>query len=412
MDLPDAPWLELAVALGLGLLIGAERERRKGEGAARAPAGIRTFALVALLGALAFELGGALLLAVAVLAVAGFAALGYRRTRDGDPGLTSEAALLLTALLGALAMRDPALASGLAVAVAILLAARSRIHHFVRSVLTEAELHDALILAAAALVVLPLTPDRFLGPFEALNPRTLWTIVVAMLVVSAAGYVALRLLGARYGLALSGLASGFVSSAATIGAMGARARERPELLPAAAAGAVLSTVATMVQMAVVLAATSPQVMRLMWAPLALAGAAALAYGALATLRAAREPLPVEVDGGRAFRLGPALALALTMALISLAAAALDAWLGRAGLLAGASLAGFADTHAPAVSVASLATAGKIAPPEAILPIMLALSTNTATKVVMAVASGGARFAAQVVPGQLLALAAAWAGVWL
>jgi uncharacterized membrane protein (DUF4010 family) len=144
--------VRLATALGIGLLIGVERERRKGEGASRSPAGIRTFAVSCLLGAVSLELGGEVLLAAATVAVAALLAIAYARSRTRDPGLTTEAALLLTVLLGGLAMRQPALASGLGVTLAILLAARTRLHRFVSSVLTEAELADGLILAAAVLV--------------------------------------------------------------------------------------------------------------------------------------------------------------------------------------------------------------------------------------------------------------------
>src|SRR6185436_20954258 len=107
----------------------------------------------------------------------------------------------------------------------------------------------------------PLAPDRALGPLGVLNPRTLWRLVVIVMAVGGAGYVAVRLLGARRGLPLSGFASGFISSAATIGALGARARREPGLCRAAVAGAVLSTVATVIQMAIVLAATSTAVVR-------------------------------------------------------------------------------------------------------------------------------------------------------
>lgn len=252
-------WMQIAVALGIGLLIGTERERRKGGGRGRAPAGIRTYAVTALLGALGFELGGVSLLAVVTLSVAGFIALGYFRTRSQrDPGLTSEFVQLLTLLLGALAMREPLLASSLGVTVALLLAARTRIHTFVRKTLTETELHDALVLAGAALVVLPLMPDRYMGPFNAINPYILWIIVVLMMSISAGGYIALRLFGPRYGLPAAGLASGFVSSSATIASMGALAKQKLELMPAAVGGAVLSTVATIVQMAVVLGAPIPK----------------------------------------------------------------------------------------------------------------------------------------------------------
>ena len=147
--------LNLAVALGIGLLIGAERERRKGEGPARAAAGIRTFSVVSLAGATSVMVGGAPVLAVTVAGVAALTAVAYFRSRDDDPGLTTEIALVLTALLGGLSVQRPALAAGIAVALAVLLAARAPLHHFVRSVLTEGEVRDALIFAGATLVVLP-----------------------------------------------------------------------------------------------------------------------------------------------------------------------------------------------------------------------------------------------------------------
>ena len=239
--------LNLAVALGIGLLIGIDRERRKGIGPDRAAAGIRTFTITSLCGAIAVVAGGDLLLAIVTVGVFVLAALAYWRAQDRDPGLSTEAALVATALLGGLAIHEPALAAGLGVIVAGLLTARTAIHRFVRSVLTEEEVHDGLIFAAATLVVLPLLPDKPLGPYGALNPRTIWIVVVLVMAVSALGYIAVRIVGARFGLPLAGLASGFVSSIATISAMGARATRSGELLRPAAAGAVLSTVATIVQ---------------------------------------------------------------------------------------------------------------------------------------------------------------------
>src|SRR5579863_9601369 len=239
--------VRMGIALAIGLLIGAERERRKGRGPLRAPAGIRTFAITCVLGAVSLEVGGGLLLSVVAASIASLITISYLRTRQKDPGLTTEAALILTLLLGALALRQPALASALGVVVAILLVTRSHLHHFVRSVLTESELHDALVFAAAVVVVLPLIPDRYLGPYGAINPRTIWKIAVLMMSVSATGYVAVRVLGARVGLPLAGLASGFASSTATIGSMGAQARQQRALAAPAVAGAVLSTIATIVE---------------------------------------------------------------------------------------------------------------------------------------------------------------------
>ncbi|MGH9366185.1 MAG: MgtC/SapB family protein, partial [Thermoanaerobaculia bacterium] len=371
--------VRLAISLGIGLLIGAERERRKGVGPSRAPAGIRTFALVALAGGVSLAFGGEAVLAVSTLVVGALAAIAYGRSRSRDPGLTTEIALLTTFLLGALAVRQPALAAGLAVAVAVLLAARTRLHRFVRRVLTEQELHDGLLFAAAALVVLPLTPDRPVGPLSVLNPRTLWKLAVLVMGISASGYVALRLLPPRLGLPLSGLASGFVSSAATIGAMGQRAAKEPKHSRAVVAGAVLSTVATVVQMVAVLAATSRPTLEALKLPLLFAGAAAAAYGLAFALRVRRGPADGASPFGRAFDLKASVLFAATVSGVLLLSAAVNQWLGAGGLLVAVALAGFADAHAAAISAASLVAAGKLPAAGAVLPILAGLTTNTLTK---------------------------------
>jgi uncharacterized membrane protein (DUF4010 family) len=403
----NSPVMSAAVALGIGLLVGAERERRKGEGPARAAAGIRTFAVVALLGAVAMAAGGGALLAVATLGVFALAIVAYRRAALDDPGLTTEAALAVTVVLGGLAMPEPGLAAGIGVTVALLLASRDKLHRFVRVILTEDELHDALTLVAAAVVVLPLVPNEGLGPFGALNPRRIWMLVVLVMVLGGAGHVALRALGPRMGLPLAGFASGFVSSAATIGAMGQRARREPALLQAAAAGAVLSSVATIVQMVLILATVSPPTLRVLARPLVAAGITAVAAGAFLTLRAVRTPDAPHLAPGRPFRLRMALAFAALFAGVSVTSAALQHWLGAPGLIGGAALAGFADTHSPAASVASLVLSATLAPGDALLPVMAALTTNSVTKAVLAGISGGRQFAARVVPGTVLVIAAAW-----
>ena len=279
MPNPASLLLNLAIAFGIGLLIGAERERRKGGGPVRSPAGIRTFSAASLAGATSVMVGGALVLAAMVAGVAALVAVAYFKSRSDDPGLTTEIALILTALLGGLSMQQPALAAGLAVALAALLAARIPLQHFVRSVLTEGEVRDALIFAGATLVILPLLPNQALGPYGALNPRSIWIIVILVMAISAAGYVLVRVLGPRFGLPIAGLASGFVSSTATIGAMATRVQKSPDTIDAAVAGAALSTVATIVQLSLVLAATSMVTLRTLSIPLICAGIAATAYGA-------------------------------------------------------------------------------------------------------------------------------------
>lgn len=408
----DPVIIHFVTALGIGLLIGAERERRKG---ARSPAGIRTFTLAALAGATSKSIGGDLLLAVTVAAVALYCAVAYLRQisapaaeteGDSNYGLTSEIALLLTVLLGGLCLEHPGLAAGVGVGVAALLAARTPMHVFVRDVLTADELRDALIFAASTLVVLPLLPDRAMGPFAAFNPQKIWIVVILVMAIGAIGHIAIRSVGTRYGLPLAGFAGGFISSTATIGAMGQRARRSEASRSAAVAGAVLSTVATVVQMALVLAATSLPVLRQLAIPLALAGITALVYGAIFTIAAVRDRRAGAEKPGRAFRLTGALLFAGLLAVVLFAAAALQQLYGEAGVLVAALLAGFADTHAPAISVASL----QIAPDAAAIAILAALSSNSVSKAVFAWIGGGPAFALRVIPGLAIVAAAAWAGL--
>jgi uncharacterized membrane protein (DUF4010 family) len=409
----DRSLVGFAVALGIGLLIGAERERRKGQQAGRAAAGIRSFAIGALVGAVSLDLDGvaAFVTAMAIVgALAGISAWAGRNSED--PGITTELALVLTVLLGGLATRTPTLAGMAGVMTAILLAARTPLHRFVGAVLTEREVRDALILAGATLIVLPLLPDRTIGPYQVINPRSVWILVILVLSVSAAGHVAVRLVGSRYGLPLAGLLAGFVSSAATIGAMGARAKSNPAELPAAAAAAVLSTVATMLQMAIVLGATSEVTLQAAAPSLLAGGVVAIAYGLLSTFQAMRRPAPDKTADEGAFSLKSALGFAGTVALVLLLSAACRARFGEVGLVLAVGLAGLVDAHAAAISAASLVAAGQVGPAEALIPILLGLATNTFTKLVLAASTGGRPYLLRVGPGLVLVVLAIWAPVLL
>ena len=404
-------WINMAVALGIGLLVGAERERRKREGPGREPAGVRTFAVASLLGAVGMTLGGALVTAALALGVAILLGVAYWRNAGEDPGLTTETAVLLTLALGALAMGEPALAAGLAVALAVLLASRAHLHRFVRSVLSEREMNDFLVLAAATLVVLPLVPNRYIGPFGAINPHVIWLIVVLVMAIGAAGHVALRSLGARIGLPVAGFVGGFVSSTATVAAMGERSARTPSLLRPAIAAAVMSSVATVVLMTIILVAMSPSTLVAMALPLACSGVAALAYGALFMVRSLRETDLPPTDERGAFSIKAAVAFAATLAVVLVAVAALKSWYGDAGLIAAAGIAGFADAHAALVSTVSLVASGKLDPAAAVIPILAALSTNTVSKLVVALVTGGPRYALELAPGLLSLAGGAWLG-WL
>lgn len=391
----------LAAALGAGLLIGLERERRKGRGASRQAAGIRSFSLAALSGGIAMALGQPLLVALGALLVVLLSAVAYWKSREQraeapepDPGLTTELALFITYLVGVLAVQQPALGAGAAVVVAALLAAREKLHRFATELLSQAELHDALLLAALALVLLPLMPATALPWLGGMAPRTLLLTAVMILALQAAGHVAWRVLGARAGLALSGLFSGFVSSTATIASMGARARAEPAQRSACLAAALFSTLATWLQVLLLVAALAPAALSTLL-PSALAGAAvALASAGLAWWRAnAASAVPAGEHGP--LRLREALLVAAMLGVVALGVAWAQRQFGQAGLLAGTALAALADAHAPVAALAAIFTQGEVDAATLRLGVMVAVSANAVTRTLTAVVAGGPGFGARV-----------------
>ena len=408
----ESEWLRLGEACAIGLLVGVERERNKGNGPHRASAGIRTFGAAGLAGAMGQMLGGALLLSALALGTAALLAVAYSRTTTDDPGLTTEIAVLTTLVLGGLTINDPALAAAGGVAVAILLAAKAPVHRFVRTVLHQDELNDALILAAATFIVLPILPDRYIGPFSGFNPSLIWRLAILLMAIQASGHIAARIVGTRYGLAIAGFIGGFVSSTATTNAMGAKAKSNPPALNAASMAALLSSVATFVQLVIVIGATSRTAVAVVAMPLACGGASVIAYSALLGLRARGEEAGDYEGSGHAFDLKSALILAVSLAAVSVLAAALDARFGRQGATVAAGIAGFADTHAAAASVAALVAAGNMNASDCLIPILIGLTTNTVTKATLAIVSGGSRFALRIVPGLALAILATWVAAGL
>ncbi|WHS62671.1 DUF4010 domain-containing protein [Pseudomonas sp. G2-4] len=401
-----------AAALGIGLLVGLERERRKGEDDRRDFAGLRTFAITSLLGYVTVWAGGPLLLGFVVLALGALVTTAYWRNLEKDPGITSEVALFAVLVLGALCVSAPALAIAIGVVMVGLLASRQPLHHFARSQLTAAELRDGLVLLIAALVVLPLAPDRFLGPYNAINLRTICTLTVMLMAVGALGHVAVRTLGTRYGYALSAIASGFASATVTIAAMGNIAAKQPGNLKVLSAAAVLSNVATLAQIALILGAVEPALLRWMWGPLLCGMLMTLAYAAVLVFYRPKMQVDEQIKVGGAFSLKLALMMTLMMTGITVLSSAMLDGFGQAGVIVTAIFSGLADAHSSTASIASLAKAGLLPSDGIAVPVLMAASTNSLSKCVVAWLSGGRGFAGYVIPGQVLVTLAWWAGLML
>lgn len=398
-------WQAVGIALAIGLLVGSERERSQAS-----PAGVRTYALVALVGNLATLLPTSL----GVLLLAGIALLvlvSYAASRATDPGMTSEVALLATAALGALTGSMPALAVGAAVAMVVLLASKETLHHFLRERVTEKERNDALKFFVAAFVVLPLLPEDGLGPYDVLSLRRIWFLVVLITGIGWVGYAATRALGAKRGLLLAGLAGGFVSGTATIGAMAGRARRAEVSRRAALAGAVMASVATLVQITL-LTSLVDRAVAVRLGPAMAAGVAVLLAEAWWLGRNDAAEVVEEQPPGQPFALLPALVLAAVISLVVVLATWMQDRYGAAGATAVAATGGLADAHATAVALAGLAHDHQLTVTAAVLAIALGLATNTGSKVVAAAVVGGGGFALRIlllhVPVALVVGAAALA----
>ncbi len=414
----QAHWLNLAVALGIGLLIGAERERKKVDVGERrrsgigssSIAGVRTFTIASLLGAVSVSVNFWLLVA-SIVCVTVFVATTSVVSKDEDPSLTTQVSLIFTLILGALAMSDASLSASLAVAAAILLAAKEPIHWFIRGAVTKEEMMDFLTLAAATLIVLPLVPNELIGPFDAVNPRNLWLVVILVMFIGALGHLALRLLGSRAGLPLVGLVSGFISSIATIGAMGARVRIMPELMSGAVAGATLSSLATILFLTMLLVAVDFPTLHVLAVPLVLGGVTIGLYGLVVTLTSLRNDGAELSKLDRSFSVKTALMLAAVIAVVLIASAALKFWFGQTGVVLASGVAGMADAHAASISAASLSAAGKITPANAAVAILVAFTVNAISKAITAIVTGNKQFAKKVILGLAIQVSAVWLG-WL
>lgn len=411
-DLLSSPESRLALALAIGLLVGTERERRRAVKTHGSFAGLRTFGLVSLLGGVFAYVESTPLAAVGA-AIVGLSAITAYAVNHEDPdrGMTTELALVVTYGLGYLALRQPALSAAAAVATTWLLAMRGRLHHFVRDTLTEDELRGALLFLLFALVVLPIAQDVRWGPYGAVNPQSLTRLVIVLMFMNGLAHMAQRLVGPRYGLVFTGFVGGFVSSSATIAALSMKAREQPRDWRSSAAGALASSVATVLLYAFIVGVVNAPLLLALAPALTCAGVTALLLAGLFAWRVDGESSGPESQG-RPFQLRAAAGFALVFVGVSIAAAALHERFGASGTVAVSMAAALVDAHSTAGSVASMHRDESLDVVTAKLALVAALSTNTLTKVMLAWTGRHARYGASVTSGVMVTALAAWLGLWL
>lgn len=375
---PDI-FIRLAVALGLGLLVGIQRERVD-----PAIAGIRTFALITLFGAVSAQLakvyGGWLVglgfVATALLVTAGN--LVRLQSREAEPGQTTEFTALVMFGLGAWvvtgAMAVPVVLTGV---VMVLLHLREPLHTLVGRI-GERDLRAIVQFVVVALVILPVLPDRDMGPYGVLNPYQVWWMVVLIVGLSLAGYVAYKLFGAGAGTVLAGILGGLISSTATTASYARRSREVPELSRLAALVVMIASTVVYGRVLVEIAAVAPR----SFPGLAPSLAAMLGVSALvsaAAWLAGRDTDEEPPQPENPAELKSALVFGALYAAILLAVAFARHRFGTAGLYTVAGLSGLTDMDAITLSTSRLVHAGRLEPETGWRAILLASMSNLVFK---------------------------------
>jgi uncharacterized membrane protein (DUF4010 family) len=369
----------LAIALGLGLLVGLQREH-----SASKLAGVRTFPLVTFLGALAAMLGqyfGGWVIAAGFLALAGLVFVGNLATfKDGriDPGLTTEIAIVLMYAVGAyLVIGHRAVAIAVGAGVAVLLQFKVQLHGFAER-LGDDDLKAIMQFALVSLVILPVLPNRAYGPYDVLNPRQIWWMVVLIVGINLAGYIAYKFLGPSASVALGGLLGGLISSTATTVSYSRQTRASSEGSPVAAVVIMIASAVVFPRVLLLMAVVAPPFAASAALPiLILFGvAAALAAGAWFTLPRGKIEMPARRNPSE---LKSALLDGLVFAVVLFAVAAVRERFGGRGLYTVAALSGLTDVDAITLSTGQLVNSGRLPPSDGWRLVVVAVMSNLVFK---------------------------------
>ncbi|MBS1119442.1 MAG: MgtC family [Deltaproteobacteria bacterium] len=382
--------IALATAVAVGLLIGLEREQTKPERKGSSLAGVRTYPIFALVGGLAtmLEPASMWLPLVALLGVFALVAISYAadiRTTD-DHGLTSEVSLIATYLLGALAtskgVMEPMterllLVAAIGVTITFLLSSKVWFHGLAAKVSRD-DFYATVKFLIVAVIVLPLLPDRDLGPLDAINPRHLGLLVVTISGLSFIGYVAIHMLGPRRGLLLGAALGGLVSSTAVTLSFAARTKQEPKLAPVAAGAIAIAWTIMLGRVGVLVALVNPALLRVLAAPLGAMIVASLLGLLLTFRRNDRQETPLELENP--FELGGAVKVTLMFGAVLLATKAATFYLGDRGLYLTSGLGGTTDVDPVTLSSARLASDATVTAVVATVAIVIAIAANTIVKV--------------------------------
>ncbi len=342
----------IALSLGLGLLVGLERQRAGKE------VGLRTFALTCLSGTLAWLIGPGAAIATLVLVAVVVLVVNAYELRRGEPvQVTTSVALFVTALLGILVGQGQVLVPVAAgILMTALLAWREELIGFALG-LTDQEMRSALYLGILTFIVYPALPEGYVDPWRLVNLREAWVTVILIAAIGFANYILLQRYGA-HGVALTGLLGGLVNSTATVAELAARERAaRGQLAGLAYQGIVLSSAAMLLRNGLILAILAPLVALQVAVPLT-AGVAASVAASLVVRPRARDGVQ-RIALASPFSVAEVLRFGLIYLAITVAGDLAQRALGSPAFYAVSFLGGLASSASATATAATLASQGKI-----------------------------------------------------
>ncbi len=405
--------LSFLVAVLLGFLIGLERERKR-ETQGSIFAGIRTFPLLALFGAIIgtlTKIDGPWILAASFLPLAVLVALAYWRETMGEKvGGTTEVAVLVAFGLGVLAGLGEFLAAlGGSVLTTGILSLRTELRRLAGAI-TREDLYAVVQFAVVSLIILPLVPNESFGPWGVWNPRTIWWLVVLISGLSFVGYVSSKVIGATRGIGLSGLLGGLASSTAVTLGFSNRAKRQPTLSVLYAVGVLAASAVMVPRLIVLLGVLQPRLIVPALVPMGVLFVATTIGGLLVL----RERHSAPIEGARInnpFQLTAALQFAALFAVVLLLARAAQEYLGTQGVYLASALAGITQLDAITLTLAHQVQSG-LDVTVAARGLAIAGAANSLFKGTLALALGSPRFGRSVMATMIVAAAASLAAAWL
>ncbi len=410
MDHQTNLFYRFGAALVMGILVGLQREYAYGDPDREMFAGVRTFALMAMVGCVAAmvatELASPWAFIGIVLLLGALIAIAYFVTAwRGEVGLTTEVSALVTVLCGALCYWEYLpLAAAIAVATTVLLSIKLEMQTFIRR-LTREDVYATLKFAVVTAIVLPVLPNRVYGPppLDVLNPYKIWLMVVFISGISFLGYVLIKMVGSRQGIGLTGLLGGLASSTAVTLSFSQRSQTQPDLAKPLALGITLAWMMMFLRVVVEVAALNVALLRLLWIPMAAAAAVGLACS-LYLYFSQRTDEEGGVDFSNPFELKPALQFGLLYAIILLVSKAAQTYLNNTGVYISSIVAGLTDVDAITLSMAELGGAvGGVDVRIAARAIVLAAMSNTLVKGGIVLTSSSPPLRKAFLPGFVLML---------